>query len=102
MKTLTTERRRQLERTVVEARDIAEVVLAVALEALAVQHHEPYGHMGGEQRTLRRRLRAHARQLVTARMRARVVTASITLCTSAPTSTGTACCSPAFSPRTIC
>ncbi|MEW8279845.1 MAG: N-6 DNA methylase [Candidatus Thiodiazotropha sp.] len=63
MKTLSTEYRRQLERTVVEARDIAEAGAKVALEALAVQHHEPYGHMDGAQRTLRRRLRAHARQL---------------------------------------
>lgn len=63
MKTLSTEFRRQLERTVVEARDVAEAGARVALEALAVQHHEPYGHMDSEQRTLRRRLRAHARQL---------------------------------------
>ncbi|WP_029131814.1 Eco57I restriction-modification methylase domain-containing protein [Sedimenticola selenatireducens] len=63
MKTLSTEFRRQLERTVVAARDIAEAGAKVALEALAVQHHEPYGHMDGAQRTLRRRLRAHARQL---------------------------------------
>ena len=48
---------------VVEARDIAEAGARVALEVLAVQHHEPYGHMDSEQRTLRRRLRAHARQL---------------------------------------
>ncbi len=63
MKTLSTEFRRQLERTVVEARDVAEAGACVALEALAVHHHEPYGHMHQEQRTLRRRLRAHARQL---------------------------------------
>ena len=63
MKTLSTKYRRQLERTVIEARDGAEAGARVALEALAVQHHEPYGHMGAEQRTLRRRLRAHARQL---------------------------------------
>lgn len=63
MKTLATELRRQLEKTVVEARDIAEAGAKVALEALAVQHDEPYGHMDSDQRTLRRRLRAHARQL---------------------------------------
>ena len=44
-------------------RDVAEAGARVSLEVLAVQHHEPYGHMGAEQRTLRRRLRAHARQL---------------------------------------
>ena len=63
MKTLSTEFRRQLERTVIEARDVAEAGARVALEALAVQHHEPYTHMDSEQRTLRRRLRTHARQL---------------------------------------
>ena len=63
MKTLSTEHRRQLERTVVEARDVAEAGARSALEALAVHHHEPYGHMSSEQRTLRNRLRAHARHL---------------------------------------
>ncbi len=63
MKTLSTDYRRQLERTVIEARDVAEAGARVALEALAVHHHEPYDHMGTEERTLRRRLRAHARQL---------------------------------------
>ena len=63
MKILSTEFRRQLERTVIEARDVAEVGARVALEALAIQHHEPYGHMGSEERTLRRCLRARARQL---------------------------------------
>ena len=58
MKTLSTEHRRQLERTVVEARDIAEAGARGALEGLAVHHHEPYGHMSGEQRKLRNRLRA--------------------------------------------
>ena len=63
MKTLSTEHRRQLERTVVEARDVAEAGARRALEALAVHHHEPYGHMSAEQRRLRNRLRAHARHL---------------------------------------
>ena len=63
MQTLATELRRQLERAVVEARDIAEAGAQGALEALAVHHHEPYGHMSGEQRKLRNRLRAHARHL---------------------------------------
>ena len=63
MKALSTEHRRQLERTVVEARDTAETGARMALEALAVQHHEPYAHMDGHRRTLRRRLRAHARHL---------------------------------------
>ena len=63
METLSIELRRQLERTVAEARDVAEAGARSALEALAVPHHEPYGHMSGEQRTLRNRLRAHARHL---------------------------------------
>lgn len=63
MQTLSPELRRQLERTVIQARDVAEAGARAALEALAVHHHEPYGHMTSEQRTLRRRLRARARQL---------------------------------------
>ena len=63
MKSLSTEFRRRLERTVVEARDVAVAGARVALEMLAVHHHEPYRHMDVEQRALRRRLRAHARQL---------------------------------------
>ena len=63
MKTLSTEIRRHLERTVVEARDVAEGGARAALEALAVHHHEAYEHMSEGQRALRRRLRAHARQL---------------------------------------
>ncbi len=42
---------------------MAETGALAALEELAVHHHEPYGHMDPDQRTLRRRLRAHARQL---------------------------------------
>ena len=63
MKTLSPSLRRQLERAVVDAREVAEGGARVALEALAVHHHEPYGHMGSEERALRRRLRAHGRQI---------------------------------------
>ncbi|MBF2759119.1 MAG: SAM-dependent DNA methyltransferase, partial [Ectothiorhodospiraceae bacterium AqS1] len=63
MQTLATELRRQLRQTVVEARDIAEIGARKALKALAVPHHEPYGHLTCEQRVLRKRLRAHARHL---------------------------------------
>ena len=63
MKTLSSSLRRLLERTVIEARDVAETGARAALKALAVQYHEPYGHMTPEQRSLRRWLRAHARQL---------------------------------------
>ena len=37
--------------------------MRAALETLAVHLREPYGHMSSEERTLRRRLRAHGRQL---------------------------------------
>jgi len=60
---LTIELRNKLERTIVEARDVAETGARVVLEALAVHHHEPYGHMSPEQRKLRNHLRARARQL---------------------------------------
>ena len=63
MKTLSGEFRRQLERTVIEARDVAEGGARAALEALAVHHHEPYAHMTPAKRRLRQQLRAHARQL---------------------------------------
>ena len=53
METLSIELRRQLERTVVEACDIAEAGARGVLEALTVPHHEPYGHMSSEPRTLR-------------------------------------------------
>ena len=63
MKTLSTEHRRQLERVVVNARDIAETGARAALEALAVDRRDPFEHMSEEQRALRRRLREHARHL---------------------------------------
>ena len=63
MSTLTPELRKKLERTVIQAREVAESAARTALEALAVPKHEPFGHMDLEQRRLRRRLRAHARQL---------------------------------------
>ena len=55
--------RNKLERTIIEARDGAEAGAKAALEALAVHHHEPYGHMPPEERKLRNHLRARARQL---------------------------------------
>ena len=61
--TLSPELRRQLERAVAGAREVAETGARVALEALAVHHPEAYEHMGAEERNLRRRLRAHGRQL---------------------------------------
>ena len=55
--------RKQLERAIVSARDVAETGARVTLTALAVHDREPYQHMSLEQRALRKRLRAHGRQL---------------------------------------
>lgn len=63
MQTLPTDLRQQLERAVSEARKVAEAGARAALKELAVHHREFYEHMDTGQRTLRRRLRAHARQL---------------------------------------
>jgi len=63
MPALQTDLRNKLEHTVIEARDVAETGARAALEILAVHHYEPYPHQTPEQRKLRNRLRAHARQL---------------------------------------
>ena len=63
MNVLSPELRKRLERVVTSAREVAETGARAALEALAVHVRDPYGHMSSENRTLRRRLRAHGRQL---------------------------------------
>ncbi|RZB36554.1 MAG: hypothetical protein SRB2_02050 [Desulfobacteraceae bacterium Eth-SRB2] len=63
MDTIPVPLRNKLERTIIQARDVAEAGAKVALEALAVHYHEPYGHMSPEERKLRNHLRARARQL---------------------------------------
>jgi hypothetical protein len=55
--------RRQLERAIQQARNLAEAGARHALEALAVHEPDPYPHMNEAQRRLRRQLRAQARQL---------------------------------------
>jgi len=60
---LTVELRNKLEQTVLKARDVSEQGAVTSLEALAVHNHEPYVTLTAEQRTLRRRLRNHGRQL---------------------------------------
>ena len=60
--TLPTELRNKLERTCVAARNLGEKAARAALEAMAVHHHEAYGHMSREQKELRNKLRARARQ----------------------------------------
>ena len=63
MQTLSTHHRRELERAVADAREIAERGAQAALESLAVDRRQPFEHMSDEQRVLRRRLRVHARHL---------------------------------------
>ncbi|MEI6818059.1 MAG: SAM-dependent DNA methyltransferase [Verrucomicrobiota bacterium] len=63
MNSLTTAHRRLLESAVKQARKIATGGARKSLKALAVHEPDPYPHMDEAQRTLRRRLRAQARQL---------------------------------------
>lgn len=55
--------RKKLERTVIEARDIAEAAARAAVEQLGVGEPRPYGHLSDEEKELRRKLRIHGRQL---------------------------------------
>lgn len=63
MPPLPSDLRTQLERTVVAARDVAETAARASLIALAVERDAPFPSMSEEQRSLRRGLRAKARQL---------------------------------------
>ena len=63
MASLARDLRKELERSVKQARSVAEAGALKVLEQLGVHHHEPYGPMTPEQRALRNRLRAHGRQL---------------------------------------
>ncbi|MDE0511737.1 MAG: N-6 DNA methylase [Gammaproteobacteria bacterium] len=55
--------RNQLERTIKNARDIAEAAARAALEQLGVREASAYSHLNESDRDLRRRLRVHGRQL---------------------------------------
>ena len=55
--------RNQLERTVKDARDVAEIAVRSALEQLGVGEANPPAHLSESERDLRRRLRIHGRQL---------------------------------------
>jgi len=55
--------RNDLEKTVKSARDIAESAAKACLEQLGVGEANPFTHLSDEQKDLRRRLRAHGRQL---------------------------------------
>lgn len=55
--------RNKLERTIKEARDIAEAAAKASLDQLGVGEATPFAHLSEEERELRRRLRLHGRQL---------------------------------------
>ena len=59
--------RNKLERTVMEARDLAEAAARAAIEPLGVGEAKPYAQLGEDEKELRRRLRVHGRQLGDAR-----------------------------------
>ena len=63
MASLARDLRKDLERTVKQARRVAEAGAQKVMDQLGVHHHEPYGSMSAEERALRNRLRAHGRQL---------------------------------------
>jgi len=55
--------RNKLERTVKDARDIAETAARAVLEQIGVGEASPYSHLSDADKELRRKLRAHGRQL---------------------------------------
>ncbi|HEX2945042.1 MAG TPA: DNA methyltransferase, partial [Clostridia bacterium] len=55
--------RNKLENTVTRAREVAEEASRSAIEQLGVEQSVPYAYLTEEQRELRRKLRAHGRQL---------------------------------------
>ena len=61
MKALDKTLRRQLETTVIKARDVAEAAAQAALKQLTVGDKEAGSHLFGDDRKLRNRLRAHGR-----------------------------------------
>ncbi len=63
MNTLDKNLRGHLERTIQQAREIAEQAASASLEHLGVETSNAYRHLSDEERDLRRRLRAHGRQL---------------------------------------
>ena len=60
---LAPELRKQLEKAVRDARRLGEAGARAALRALAVHESRPYEGVSEDERALRRRLRAHGRQL---------------------------------------
>ncbi len=60
---LAADHRKLLARAVLNARRESEAGARESLRALAVDHHDPFGHMDADARKLRNALRAHGRQL---------------------------------------
>ena len=63
MQPLDKDLRKDLEKTVKEARQVAEAAATAALEQFGVAEANPYPHLSESERELRRRLRVHGRQL---------------------------------------
>ncbi|KJS33042.1 MAG: restriction endonuclease subunit M [Desulfatitalea sp. BRH_c12] len=63
MKPLDKPIRNRLERTIKDARDIAEGAARASLEQLGVGEAAPFAHLSNQERELRRKLRVHGRQL---------------------------------------
>ena len=63
MKPLSKELRYKFERTIENAREVAEEAAKIALEQLGVGEASPYSYLSEDERALRRRLRAHGRNL---------------------------------------
>lgn len=63
MAILTRDQRSQLSRVVLEGREVAEAAAKKALHSLGVDEADAPSHLSPENRTLRRALRAQARQL---------------------------------------
>lgn len=55
--------RKKLEKTVIQARQMAEKAAESALKALAVDHYQAFEHMLPEQRDLRNKLRSHGKAI---------------------------------------
>ena len=63
MNSLDRQLRNKLERTVMEAREVAEAAACSAVEQLGVGEAKPFTNLNPEEKELRRKLRIHSRQL---------------------------------------
>lgn len=99
MPTLDKTLRAQLERDIKKARGIAETAARAALEQLGVGEAAPFEYLSEEERVLRRKLRAHGRQLGDP-LHSDKVQALDLLIEEVAMSTGTGCFLPASWPKT--